>query len=94
MIRAKLIAKGRVQGVNYRAFVCSQADSLDVKGTVKNLPDGSVEIIAEAPDEKTLEEFKQRVKHRSKWGPQVDELVVEKQEKASQPTYFSFDITY
>ncbi len=48
MPRLKITVSGRVQGVFYRAFTAAQAESLGVNGTVRNLPDGTVEIIAEA----------------------------------------------
>lgn len=41
------IVKGRVQGVGFRATTCYHASSLGLKGTVKNLSDGSVEIYAQ-----------------------------------------------
>ncbi len=44
-IQIKVIVKGRVQGVFYRAHTQRQADRLGVKGYVKNLPDGSVEAV-------------------------------------------------
>ncbi|RLC20093.1 MAG: DNA polymerase IV, partial [Deltaproteobacteria bacterium] len=47
MIQIKVIVKGRVQGVFYRAHTQKQADRLGVKGYVKNLPDGSVEAVFE-----------------------------------------------
>lgn len=45
--RIHVVVKGRVQGVGYRFFVCREADALDLKGTVRNKYDGSVEIVAE-----------------------------------------------
>lgn len=39
---------GRVQGVGYRIFVKEMAVRLGIRGTVKNLPDGSVGVVAEA----------------------------------------------
>ena len=44
---SKFVVKGRVQGVGYRWFVVSQAEALNLTGTVKNLPDGSVEVFAQ-----------------------------------------------
>ena len=41
------IAKGNVQGVFFRATTKSYADQLQLKGTVRNLPDSNVEIIAQ-----------------------------------------------
>ena len=43
-----IIVKGRVQGVGFRYWTRSLANSLNVKGRVRNLADYSVEIIAEA----------------------------------------------
>jgi len=42
----RLIAIGKVQGVWYRATVKQIADKMGIFGTVKNLPNGNVEIIA------------------------------------------------
>ena len=53
--------RGRVQGVGYRYFVSREAESLDVAGFVRNLPDGSVEVIAEAPEE-ALATFEERLR--------------------------------
>jgi acylphosphatase len=38
---------GRVQGVFFRAFVESHALELHLTGYVRNLPDGTVEVVAE-----------------------------------------------
>jgi acylphosphatase len=43
----RFVVRGRVQGVGYRYFVQREAGSLGVTGFVRNLPDGSVEIVAE-----------------------------------------------
>lgn len=40
---------GRVQGVGFRDFVCVRARSLGLKGMVRNLRGGMVEVIAEGP---------------------------------------------
>lgn len=56
MQRAHIIVKGLVQGVYFRAFTKETADRLGLSGWVRNLPDGSVEAIAEG-EEQVLKEF-------------------------------------
>ncbi|WP_394751749.1 acylphosphatase [Crenothrix sp.] len=46
--RAKILVTGRVQGVYFRYFTQKKARQLGVVGSVRNLPDGSVEIIGQA----------------------------------------------
>jgi acylphosphatase len=43
----RLQVQGRVQGVGYRHFILVEAGRLGVRGRVRNLPEGDVEIIAE-----------------------------------------------
>lgn len=52
----KAVVRGRVQGVYYRAFTVHLARSLSIKGYVRNLRTGDVEVEAEGSKEK-LEEF-------------------------------------
>lgn len=44
----KIRISGRVQGVYFRRFTKNKAQDLGVKGTVRNMEDGRVEIIAQA----------------------------------------------
>ncbi len=46
------IVSGRVQVVMYRDFTQRKARSLGIVGEVRNLPDGTVSVIAEGPKEK------------------------------------------
>ncbi|MBK3332880.1 acylphosphatase [Persephonella atlantica] len=55
-MRLYAIFAGTVQGVGFRYFVRDKAKKLGVKGYVRNLPDGTVEVVAEA-DEETLKKF-------------------------------------
>ncbi len=56
MRRVIILISGRVQGVYFRVFTQNKAKHFDIKGTVRNLPDGRVEIIAEA-DPLVIEKF-------------------------------------
>jgi acylphosphatase len=53
-IARKFLVSGRVQGVAFRWFVLQAVEDLDVTGYVRNLPDGSVEVLAEGPEEDVL----------------------------------------
>ena len=61
MKRVHVFVRGRVQGVGYRYFVMREAGTLGVSGFARNLPDGSVEVVAEAADE-VLEAFEGRLR--------------------------------
>ena len=54
------LVRGRVQGVGYRYYALAVAERLGVKGFVRNLYDGDVEIHAEA-DAATLQLFRQEL---------------------------------
>ena len=54
-MRRRVIVRGRVQGVGFRWFVREHARTLRLKGWVKNLPDGMVELEAEGPPDKLAE---------------------------------------
>lgn len=51
VIRIRLNIIGRVQGVFYRAGTRREALSLGLTGWVRNLPDGSVEVVAEGEED-------------------------------------------
>ncbi len=42
---------GTVQGVGFRYTACRVASGFEVTGTVRNLPDGSVELVAQGDHE-------------------------------------------
>lgn len=52
---------GSVQGVGFRYSVKSVATGFEVAGTVRNLPDGRVELIAEG-EKGELESFRQAIR--------------------------------
>jgi len=49
LARLRLLVHGRVQGVFFRQAAAEEARSLGLRGWVKNLPDGDVEMVAEGP---------------------------------------------
>jgi acylphosphatase len=48
--RGHFVVRGRVQGVCYRMYACDEAARLGVRGWVRNRPDGTVEVVAEAEE--------------------------------------------
>ena len=46
----RLVVSGRVQGVAYRWSCLNEAERLGLRGWVRNLPDGRVEVVAEGTD--------------------------------------------
>ncbi len=83
-----LRVSGRVQGVGFRWFVRELAEDLGVRGFVKNLPTGEVEIWAEG-DSAVLEPFVAGVRR----GPR-HALVRQVATRSVEPTgeYAGFDV--
>ncbi|HYE56920.1 MAG TPA: acylphosphatase, partial [Rhodothermales bacterium] len=52
LARVEAVVHGRVQGVNFRAFVAREARDLGLLGWVRNEPDGTVRLVAEGPKAK------------------------------------------
>ena len=65
--------RGRVQGVGYRYFTQRIALGLGVRGWVRNLPDGDVEVHAEAA-EAVLRDFRAELE-RGPSHSEVDEVI-------------------
>jgi acylphosphatase len=59
--RLQTCYSGRVQGVGFRYTVKSLVTGFEVTGTIQNLPDGRVELIAEG-DKAELEAFQQAIR--------------------------------
>lgn len=75
MKTVRLIIKGKVQGVFYRATAKNVADLIGVQGWIKNLPNDDVEITATG-----AEDVLQKFIAWCKQGPpkaRVDEVVIE-----------------
>lgn len=89
MKRVKALLSGRVQGVCFRANTRDRARRLGVGGSVRNLPDGRVEIVAqgEESDVDSLLEWASR-------GPahaSVSNMSVEELEPGGEQTDFRIE---
>ncbi|OUM93365.1 MAG: hypothetical protein BAA04_00700 [Firmicutes bacterium ZCTH02-B6] len=58
--------RGRVQGVGFRAFVQRHGRALGLVGWVRNLPDGSVEVVAQGAPE-TLALLRDYLQQGPRW---------------------------
>jgi len=67
--------RGRVQGVGFRAFVQRHGRSLGLVGWVRNLPDGSVEVVAQGAPE-TLALLRDYLRRGPRWASvrEVEEI--------------------
>ena len=57
MLTKQIIYSGRVQGVGFRYSTKQIASGYEVVGTVKNLPDGRVEMQVMSQESEELEDF-------------------------------------
>ena len=81
---------GEVQGVGYRYFARQAASSLGVRGWVRNLPDGSVEVQA-AGTSQALAALKGELR-RGPRGARVEEI--EEERLVQIPTWQAFNIVF
>lgn len=90
MKRVRAIVSGRVQGVWYRAHTREKAVELKVAGFVRNLPDGTVEIVAQGEDA--------QVEALMDWArlgpPMADVTEVRVREMAEDEEYGSFEVLH
>lgn len=87
MRRIKILVAGRVQGVYFRYFTENKAKELNVLGSVRNLEDGRVEIIAEA-EPVSLDKFI-RWCHKGPVTARVDKVEISELERSPALTVFS-----
>jgi acylphosphatase len=88
---ARFLVRGRVQGVGFRWFVSRQAQTLGVTGYVRNLMDGSVEVLASSADPAVLQRLEESL-GRGPRGAAVVSVQREDRTDESLSTMRSFDI--
>lgn len=65
MTKATIIIEGWIQNVGYRTFVKQVAIKVGVKGLVRNMPDGKVEVFCEGTPAK-IEELTQKIDYKGR----------------------------
>jgi acylphosphatase len=91
IMRIHAIVEGDVQGVGFRAFVQRQAINLRLKGWVRNLWDGNVEVLAEG--ERTHLNKLLDALWRGPSGSHVTQVIHEWQESTGESIGFSIKFT-
>ncbi len=84
----KVKVSGTVQGVFFRNFVKENAEALGVRGYVRNLDDGSVEIVVEGRDENVNEML-----NKCKSGPSHSEVQEVESEEIKHQGFPDFRIS-
>jgi acylphosphatase len=83
------VVRGRVQGVGFRDFVQRRAIEIGVRGYVRNLSDGSVEVVA-AGSARQLAELAGYL-HK---GPWLSEVRAVEESETAIPAQESFVVRY
>ncbi len=89
-IRVHLIIEGRVQGVWFRDSTRNEAISLGVSGWVKNRSDGTVEVLAEGPED----QVKKLVLWCHKGPPYAEVIRVQETREEWKGGFDTFDIVF
>jgi acylphosphatase len=90
MVQYEIKISGRVQGVGFRYFVQKRANEFDIKGWVKNMPDGSVVVMAKG-DFKDMETFVDHLRI----GPSMARVLkVEKSQMPELEDFSDFRVRY
>ena len=90
--RAKILIDGFVQMVGYRSFTSRYANSLQLKGYVRNLYSGEVEVVVEGEEDKIEELI--RYLRRGPHSARVDKVEVKWEEYQGKFNRFSILGTY
>jgi acylphosphatase len=84
------VVSGVVQGVFFRAFVVREATELGLRGIVRNLPDGRVDVTAEG-ERQELEQLIRRL-HKGPHSAHVADVATEWSECRDE--YDDFQVDY
>jgi acylphosphatase len=88
--RVHLVVSGLVQGVGFRMFIERSARELQLAGMVRNLPDGTVEIDVQGP-----EQHVEALIRKAECGPGRSRVTgIRKQERKPDSTMDRFSIVF
>jgi len=105
-VRARIIIYGDVQGVGLRAYIKRIARMNGIKGVVRNLDDGTVEIYCECKNMDDLKKFcniikeKKRKNEKDIFSPNVEDIKIYEEAEPNYKTgrepkeFKAFDIEY
>ena len=88
----RFVVYGRVQGVYYRKSVAQRLRELGLQGYVRNLPDGTVEVVLRATEDE-LEAIEKALYEGSPLS-EVERVVREPLEEEDDILYEGFEIRY
>lgn len=87
---AQYTVKGIVQGVGFRYFTINEAKRLGIRGYVKNLFNGNVEVYAVGSQEQ-LDKLEKKLKQ----GPQYAKVdYIDKEERQVNKNFADFHVVY
>lgn len=90
MKRLHAFIRGEVQGVFFRSTTYQWGNSLGLKGFVRNLPDGRVEVVAEGPEAK----LKELLENLQAGPPSAHVEKVDAQWEEARSEFSSFEVRY
>ncbi|MCX6772186.1 MAG: acylphosphatase [Candidatus Micrarchaeota archaeon] len=79
--------------MGFRNFACRIGSFLSLVGYAKNLPEGTVEIVAEGTEEK-IAEFKRRMLPQMQFGIHVEKLEETERKEIKKLSFASFSVKY
>lgn len=96
MFHARFVVFGEIQGVGYRSYVKRIALMENMHGYVRNMLDGTVEVVVETEDKQKLIEFKNKLNKRAvgSFDNINVERIAEEISETKEKQFNSFDIRF
>ncbi len=96
MFHARFVVFGSIQGVGYRSYVKRIAIMENMHGYVRNMLDGTVEVVVETDEKEKLASFKNKLNKRSlgSFDSITVERITEEISEIEKSQFSSFDIRF